>query len=107
LEEIFATFIDIKKERTPESRIVRVIINKIFGFNSKIYKKIFKIIFFKNILSWLILALEKIGKKKTQVIVNNNQALIPDSWLINFILYLIYITPVNIWSVLKKIKKIL
>ena len=80
---------------------------EIFGFNSKIYKKIFKIIFFKNILSWLILALEKIGKKKTQVIVNNNQSLIPDSWLVNFILYLIYITPVNIWSVLKKIKKIL
>jgi hypothetical protein len=80
---------------------------EIFGFNSKIYKEIFKIIFFKNIFSWLILALEKIGKKKTQVIVNNNRALIPNSWLVNFILYLIYITPVKIWSVLKKLKKIL
>ena len=80
---------------------------ELFGFNSKIYKKIFIIIFFKNILSWLILALEKIGKKKTLVIINNNQDLIPDSWLVNFILSLIYITPVKIWSVLKTIKKIL
>ena len=77
---------------------------EIFGINSKIYKKIFKIIFFKNIFSWLILTLEKIGKNNTKIIISNNRKLIPDDYLINCIIYLIFIMPVNLWSFLKKFK---
>jgi hypothetical protein len=79
---------------------------EIFGINSIMYKKIFKIIFFKNIFSWLVLAIENIGKAKTQVIINNNRTLIPNSWVINFIFYLIYKTPVKFWVLIKKLKKI-
>lgn len=80
---------------------------EIFGINSIMYKKIFRIIFFKNTLSWLVLAIENIGKAKAKVIINNNRTLIPDSWWINFIFYLIYQTPVKFWVIIKKLKKIL
>jgi hypothetical protein len=79
---------------------------EIFGINSKMYKKIFRIIFFKNIFSWLVLTIEKLGREKTQVIINNNRTLIPNSWWINFILYLIYQTPVKFWVLIKKFKEI-
>ena len=79
---------------------------EIFGLNSKIYKKIFIIIFFKNIFSWLILAIENIGKIKTKKIINNNRILIPNFWWINLILFLMYITPEKFWTLLKNLKKI-
>lgn len=79
---------------------------KIFGINSKMYKKIFIIILFKNILSWLVLAMENIGKLKTKAIINNNRKLIPTSWWINFIFYLIYQIPIKFWVLIKKLKKI-
>jgi hypothetical protein len=78
---------------------------EIFGINSKMYKKIFIIILFKNILSWLVLTMENIGKVKTQVIINNNRKLIPTSWWINFIFYLIYRIPIKFWVFVKKLKK--
>ena len=68
------------------------------------YKKIFRIIFFRNILSWIILAIEVIGKEKTQVIINNNRTLIPNFWWINLIFYLIYKTPVKFLVFIKKLK---
>jgi hypothetical protein len=80
---------------------------EIFGINSNMYKKIFRIIFFKNIFSWLVLSIENLGRKKTQVIINNNRTLIPNSWWINFIFFLIYQTPVKFWVLIKKFKKIL
>jgi len=78
---------------------------EIFGLNSKIYKKIFRIVFFKNIFSWLILAIENIGKNKTRIIINNNRILIPNSWWVNLTLFLIYMTPDKFWRLLKNIKK--
>jgi hypothetical protein len=80
---------------------------EIFGINSKMYKKIFRIILFKNIFSWLVLAIENIGKEKTQAIIKNNRTLIPNSWWINFIFYLIYQTPIRFWVLIKKFKKVL
>ena len=77
---------------------------EIFGIKSKMYKKIFRIIFFRNILSWIILAIEIIGKEKTQVIINNNRTLIPNFWWINLIFYLIYKTPVKFLVFIKKLK---
>jgi hypothetical protein len=77
---------------------------EIFGIKSKMYKKIFRIIFFRNILSWIILAIEVIGKEKTQVIINNNRTLIPNFWWINLIFYLIYKTPVKFLVFIKKLK---
>lgn len=78
---------------------------EIFSINSKIYKKIYRIIFFKNIFSWLILSIENCGKMKTRMLINNYRMLIPNCWWINFILYLIFITPVKFWKVSKKFKK--
>ena len=77
---------------------------EIFGNKSKMYKKIFKIIFFRNILSWIILTIENIGKEKTQVIINNNRTLIPNFWWINLIFYLIYKTPIKFLVFIKKLK---
>lgn len=80
---------------------------EIFGLNSEIYKKIFKIIFFKNIISWIILSIENIGKDTTKRIINNNIEIIPRNWQINFILNLIYLAPIKSWLFLKKCKKLL
>ena len=80
---------------------------EIFGINSKIYKKIFRIIFFNNIFSWLILAIENIGKVKTKLIINDNRTLIPNSWWVNIFFYLIFKNPVKFWVLIKKFKKIL
>jgi len=80
---------------------------EIYGLNSEIYKKIFRIIFFKNIISWLILAIENIGKDKTKKIINNNLGIVPNTWYVSFILYLVFIAPNKSWSFLKNCKKIL
>ena len=80
---------------------------EIYGLNSEIYKKIFKIIFFRNILSWLILSIENIGKEKTRKIIKDNIRVIPSNWLVNFILRIIYITPSKSWFFLKNCKRIL
>jgi len=80
---------------------------EIFGINSAVYKKIFRIIFFKNIFSWLILSIENVGKKKTQIIIDNNRILIPNSWWINFTLYLTLKTPHRFWRIIKNLRKFL
>jgi hypothetical protein len=80
---------------------------EIFGINSAIYKNIFRIIFFKNIFSWLILTIENVGKKKTQIIIDNSRILIPNSWWINFTLYLTLKTPKRFWGVIKNLRKFL
>jgi hypothetical protein len=80
---------------------------EIFGINSAVYKKIFRIIFFKNIFSWLILSIENVGKKKTQIIIDNNRILIPNSWWINFTLYLTLKTPDRFWRIIKNLRKFL
>ena len=80
---------------------------EIFGINSKMYKKIFRIIFFKNTFSWLVLAIENIGKVKTQVIINNNRTLIPNFWWISFTLYLTLKTPKRFWRIIKNLRKFL
>ena len=77
---------------------------EIFGIKSKMYEKIFKIIFFKNILSWIVLAIENIGKEKTQAIINKNRTLIPNFWWINLIFYLIHKTPIKFLILIKKLK---
>jgi hypothetical protein len=71
------------------------------------YKKIFRIIFFKNTFSWLVLAIENIGKVKTQVIINNNRTLIPNFWWISFTLYLMLKTPKRFWRIIKNLRKFL
>jgi len=79
---------------------------EIFGFNSDTYKKIFNVIFIKNIISWLILAIENIGKEKTKKIIKNNLGIIPSTWYISIILFLIFIAPNRTWFFLKKSKRI-
>jgi hypothetical protein len=78
---------------------------EIYGINSKIYKKIFLIIFFKNIISWIILSIENLGKEETKKIINKNFEIAPCNWQVNFILYLIYTIPIKFWIFLKNFKK--
>lgn len=80
---------------------------EIFGLNSKTYKKIFKVIFFKNIISWIVLSIEKLGKEKTKKIIDKNLRKTPCNWQVNFILYLIYLIPIKSWLLLKNFKKII
>ena len=82
-------------------------VKEIFRLNSVIYKKIFRIIFFKNIISWLILSIENIGKEKTKKIIKDNMGIMPNIWQVNIILCLIYIVPIKSWLFLKNCKKIL
>jgi hypothetical protein len=78
---------------------------KIFGFNSNMYKAIFKKVFFKNFISWIIFSVENLGKYKTFKIINQNRNLIPNIKVTNLVLFLIFITPLSIFTVFKFIKK--
>jgi len=78
---------------------------KVFVYNSKIYKNIFKKIFFTNFFPWIIYSLEILGKKSTYKIINQNRRLVPNIKYINLILFLIFITPIRIFSILKFTKK--
>jgi hypothetical protein len=78
---------------------------KIFGFNSNMYKNIFKKVFFQNFIPWIIYSLENLGKNKTFKIINQNRVIIPNIKYINLILFLIFITPVRFFSILKLMKK--
>jgi hypothetical protein len=78
---------------------------KIFGFNSNMYKSIFKKVFFQNFFSWIIFSAENLGKYKTLKIIDQNRNLIPNIKVTNLVLFLIFITPLSFFSVLKFIKK--
>jgi len=78
---------------------------KIFGFHSNMYKNIFKKVFFKNFISWIVLSIENLGKYKTYKIIHKNRNLIPNIKHIKLVFFLIFITPASFFSAIKFVKR--
>lgn len=78
---------------------------KIFGLHSNIYKIIFKKVFFQNFISWIIFSIQYLGKNKTLKIINRHRYLMPNIKFINLTLFIIFITPIKTFFLLKFIKK--
>lgn len=74
-------------------------------YNNYIYGKIYKKVFYKNIISWILLSIQYAGKKRTFKILNNNNNISPIFITVFFIKILILLTPINLIILLKKIKK--
>jgi len=70
-----------------------------------LYKKLFKIIFIKNIISWILFSIQYAGKKKTIKILNNNNNISPNSISIYFIKIFIFLIPTRLLTFFKIIKK--
>ena len=69
------------------------------------YKKIFEKIFYRNIVSWILLSIQYAGKLRTFKILNNNNSISPNSMLIFLVKMLILLIPIKLVIILKKIKK--
>lgn len=76
---------------------------KNLGDNS--LKKIYKIIFFKNILSWLFLSIENCGKIKTYEMIRSSRKIIVEPLLVKLVLFFFYVTPVFMLSYIKVLRK--
>ena len=70
-----------------------------------LYKKLFKKIFIKNIISWILFSIQYAGKKKTIKILNNNNNISPNSISIYFIKIFIFLIPTRLLIFFKIIKK--
>ena len=70
-----------------------------------LYKKLFKKIFIKNIISWILFSIRYAGKKKTFKILNNNNNISPNSISIYFIKIFIFLIPTRLLTFFKIIKK--
>ena len=73
-------------------------------YKNHLYKKLFKKIFIKNIISWIILSVQYAGKKRTFKILKKNESISLDIISILFIKILILLIPIKLILFLKKIK---
>ena len=62
--------------------------------NKNKLNKIYKIIFFKNIISWLFLSIKYCGKRKTFTNIKKLRKIIDEPYLIKLILIIFYISPI-------------
>jgi hypothetical protein len=74
-------------------------------YSNHLYKKLFKKIFIKNIISWILFSIQYAGKKKTIKILNNNNNISPNSISIYFIKIFIFLIPTRLLTFFKIIKK--
>jgi len=70
-------------------------------------KKIYKIIFFKNIISWLFLSIQNCGKFKTYKKIKNFRNIIAEPLIVKFVLIIFYISPVFLLQFVKQLRKII
>ena len=56
--------------------------------------KIYKDIFFNNIISWLFVSIKFIGKKKTYYNINKERRILKEPFIVSFTLFLIYVCPI-------------
>lgn len=75
------------------------------NLNSHQVKKIYKRVFFKNIISWIFLATKYHGKKKTFKMINNVRDTLKEPIEIKIFLYLFKITPLYLINILRIIRK--
>jgi hypothetical protein len=74
--------------------------------SSKI-KKIYKTIFFKNIISWLFLAIVNCGKKKTFENINEMRKIIDEPYIVKMTLIIFYICPIFLLNFLRILRRVL
>lgn len=75
-------------------------------YNNNLYRRLFKKIFLKNIVSWIFYAIQYAGKKRTFNIINNNNNISPNSITIFFIKIAIFLLPRKLIMPLKEIKNL-
>jgi hypothetical protein len=68
--------------------------------------KIYKVIFFKNIISWLFLAIKYCGKKKTYNKIKNSRKIINEPPIVKLVLIIIYVCPIFLLEILRLFRKI-
>ncbi len=74
--------------------------------NKKI-KKIYKTIFFKNIISWLFLSIVNCGKKKTFKNINKIRKIIDEPNIVKITLIIFYICPIFLLNFLRIVRRVL
>jgi hypothetical protein len=74
-------------------------------YKNHLYKKLFKKIFIKNIISWIFFSIQHAGKKKTLKILNNNNNIAPNYISIFIIKIFIFLIPIELIVFIKTIKK--
>ena len=69
--------------------------------------KIYKHIFFKNIISWLFLSIRYFGKKKTFENIRSERKILQEPIIIKFFLFIIYLSPFFLLNLLRICRRIL
>jgi len=73
-------------------------------YGNYLYKRIFLKIFYKNIISWILLSIQCAGKVRTIKILNNNNSISINIIFIFLVKVLILLMPIKLIIVLKIIK---
>jgi hypothetical protein len=94
---------DILKRLDMEFKGYLLPVKEMYG--NYLYKRIFLKIFYKNIISWILLSIQCAGKVRTIKILNNNNSISPNSIFIFLVKVLILLIPIKLIIVLKRIKK--
>jgi hypothetical protein len=68
--------------------------------------KIYKVIFFENIISWLFLSIKYCGKKKTYNKIKNSRKIINEPFIVKLVLIFIYVCPIFLLEILRLFRKI-
>jgi hypothetical protein len=82
------------------------LINNYSNFSEKNLSKIYKQIFFKNIMSWLFLSLKYCGKKRTFNNIEKCREIINEPILIKITLFFFYICPIFVLNFIKVFRRI-
>ena len=69
-------------------------------------KKIYKVIFFENIISWLFLAIKYCGKKETYNKIKNSRKIINEPLMVKLVMNFIYVCPIFLLEILRLFRKI-
>jgi uncharacterized protein YkvS len=72
-------------------------------YSKKEYRTLFKRVFYKNILSWILYNIKYNGKIKTYKVILQNNKLIPKQFTTLFVLFAIYFTPLFFINLTKKL----
>jgi hypothetical protein len=76
-------------------------------YKKEVYKILYNKIFFKNIISWILLSVEQNGKALTFKIIEKNRDIIPITFSTLLVKKLIFLIPIKILILIKKIKRII
>ena len=68
--------------------------------------KIYKVIFFENIISWLFLSIKYCGKEETYNKIKNSRKIINEPLIVKLVLIIIYLCPIFLLEILRLFRKI-